>query len=79
MPAQCGLELGGAVPVVVVHLCQVLDELRLRLRVSSEPVLVDLAVGVVIVPIDVVFVDQSVTVVVLVIHGAVVDVVVRPG
>ena len=69
-------ELAGAVARVVVHFGHVLDELGLWLGVSTPPVLIGHAVSVVVFPVNVVFVDLSVTVVVPIVHRSVVDVVV---
>ena len=73
---QGGSEFTGAVTGVVVHLGQVLNEFGLRLGVAAPPVFIGHAVGVVVLAVDVVFVDLTVTVVVTVVHRPVVHVVV---
>ena len=73
---QGGLEFARAVAGVVVHLGQVLDELGLRLGVAAPPIFVGHTVRVVVLAVDVVFVDLAVAVVVPIVHWTVVHVVV---
>ena len=79
MPAQCGFELRESVVVVVIHLGHVLDELCLGLAVTSQPVLVNQAICVIVISIYMVLVEAVVSVLVDCIHGAVVNVVIRSG
>ena len=62
MPCQCRFEVGSPVTIIVIHLSHVLDEFCLRLAVSSQPVLIDLAVGIVIFAVYMILVDQTISV-----------------
>ena len=73
---QGGLEFARTVAGVVVHLGQVLNELGLGLGIAAPPVFVGHAVRVVVLAVNVIFVDLTVAVVVPIVHRAVVDVVV---
>ena len=53
-----------------------MNELGLRLAIASEPILIDLAVGIVVLPIHMILVDEAVSIVVLVVDWSVVYVVV---
>ncbi len=59
-----GSELTGSVADIVVHFGQVLNEFGLGFRVSTVPIFVGLSVVVVVFTVNVVFVDEAVTVVV---------------
>ena len=69
-------ELAGTVTGVIVHFGQVLDELGFRFGVAAPPIFIGHAISVVVFPVDVVFVDLSVAVVICIVDRPVIHVVI---
>ena len=76
MPCQGSRVIGSTIPIIVIHLGQVLDEARFWLRVTPPPILISSAIGVIVLAIDVILVNLSIAIVVSVIDRPIVDIVV---
>ena len=79
MPAECSLEVRESVFIVIIHLGHVLNQLRLRLAVASQPVLVNQTIAVIIIAIHVVLIQTIIAILIYCIYGSVVDIIVGSG
>ena len=76
MPRKGGCEIGSAIVVVIVHFSQILNKQCFGFRITAPPIFVCLTVGIIIVPIDVIFIDLSVTIIVGIIYRSIVNIIV---
>ena len=69
-------EFTSTITIIVVHFGHVLDEFGLRLRVATPPILISYAVSIIVLTVNVVFIDLPVSIVISIVDWAVVNIVI---